>query len=97
VNSTVVYASRCGNTAAWKTRRRIMNDQVLVSAKGLEERGILKKGTAYRMAKLKLIPCSYVGSKHGGIRFSPPEVLAALRRPAEIESPAVRKEEARRS
>ncbi len=56
-----------------------MNDQ-LVTAAGLEERGILKKGTAYRMAKLKLIPCSYVGPKRGGIRFSPPEVLAALRR-----------------
>lgn len=53
----------------------------LVTAAGLEERGILKKGTAYRMAKLNLIPCSYVGPKRGGIRFSPLAVLEALRRP----------------
>ena len=58
-----------------------MTEQELVTATGLEERGILKKGTAYRMAKLKLIPCAYVGPKRGGIRFSPPEVLAALRGP----------------
>jgi hypothetical protein len=58
------------------------DEDALVTAAGLEERGILKKGTAYRMAKLKLIPCSYVGPKREGIRFSPPEVLAALRRPA---------------
>ncbi len=62
-----------------------MTEQGLVTAAGLEERGILKKGTAYRMAKLKLIPCSYVGPKRGGVRFDPPEVLAALRRPAVVE------------
>lgn len=62
-----------------------MTDQELVTATGLEERGILRKGTAYRMAKLRLIPCSYVGPKRGGIRFSPQEVLAALRRPVKVE------------
>ena len=54
----------------------------LVTAAELEERGILKKGTAYRMAKQHLIPCSRVGAKRGGIRFSPLAVLEALRRPA---------------
>ena len=54
----------------------------LVTASVLEARGILKKGTAYRMAKLNLIPCAYVGTKRRGIRFSPAEVLEALRRPA---------------
>ena len=58
-----------------------MTKEELVTAAELEKRGILKKGTAYRMAKLKLIPCSYVGPKRGGIRLSPSEVLAALRQP----------------
>lgn len=58
-----------------------MTEQELVTAAVLEERGILKKGTAYRMAKLKLIPCAYVGTRRRGIRFSPAEVLEALRRP----------------
>jgi hypothetical protein len=51
----------------------------LVTAAVLEKRGILKKGTAYRMAKLNLIPCAKVGPKRRGIRFSPADVLAALR------------------
>jgi len=67
-----------------------MNDE-LVTAAEIEERGILKKGTAYRMAKLKLIPCSYVGSKRGGIRFSPSEVLAALRQPMTVANPDVQR------
>jgi hypothetical protein len=62
-----------------------MTEQGLVTAAGLEERGILKKGTAYRMAKLKLIPCSYIGPKRGGVRFDPREVLAALKRPVVTE------------
>ena len=53
----------------------------LVTAADLEAMGILKRGTAFRMAKLNLIPCSRVGAKRGGIRFSPAEVLKALRRP----------------
>jgi excisionase family DNA binding protein len=60
----------------------IMTDQALVTASGLEERGILKKGTAYRMAKQGHIPSYAVGSKGRGIRFQVDEVLAALRRPA---------------
>ena len=62
-----------------------MTEQGLVTAGELENRGILKKGTAYRMAKLKLIPCSYVGPKRGGIRFSTTEVLTALRQPTAAE------------
>jgi hypothetical protein len=56
-----------------------MTDQALVTASGLEERGILKKGTAYRMAKLNLIPYAKVGVKGTGIRFSPLAVIEALR------------------
>jgi hypothetical protein len=56
-----------------------MQDCELVTAAVLQERGILKKGTAYRMAKLNLIPFAKVGPKRKGIRFSPAEVLAALR------------------
>jgi hypothetical protein len=64
-----------------------MAEQGLVTAAGLEERGILKRGTAYRMGKLGLIPCSYVGPKRKGVRFNVDEVLKALRRPAETEKP----------
>ena len=58
-----------------------MTEQGLVTAAELEQRGILKKSTAYRMAKLKLIPCAYVGVRRRGVRFSPAEVLQALRQP----------------
>ena len=58
-----------------------MTDQALVTASGLEERQILKKGTAYRMAKQGTIPSYVVGSKGRGIRFRVEEVLEALRRP----------------
>jgi hypothetical protein len=56
----------------------------LVSAAELEKRGILPKGTAYRMAKAGLIPSYAVGIKKGGKRFRVEEVLAALRRPAAV-------------
>lgn len=56
--------------------------QELLSAVDLERRGILSKGTAYRMAKLGLIPSYAVGPKGRGVRFRAEEVLAALRRPA---------------
>ena len=55
--------------------------QELLSAVDLERRGILSKGTAYRMAKLRLIPSYAVGPKGRGVRFRVEEVLAALRRP----------------
>ena len=56
-------------------------DQELVTAAGLEQRHILKKGTAYKMAKEGQIPSYLVGPKGRGIRFRVEEVLAALRRP----------------
>ena len=52
----------------------------LVSAVVLEQRGILTKGTAYRMAKAGQIPSYVIGTR--GVRFRVEEVLAALRRPA---------------
>jgi hypothetical protein len=57
----------------------------LVTATDLQRLGILKKGTAYRMAKLNLIPFAKVGSKRRGVRFSPADVLIALKQSAELE------------
>jgi len=57
----------------------------LVAAAVLEERGILKRGTAYRMVKAGKIPHYVVGMRTRGIRFMVDEVLAALRRPASHE------------
>ena len=63
-----------------------MTDCELVTAAGLERRKVLKKGTAYRMAKDGQIPCYLVGPKGRGIRFRVEEVLTALRRPAKDEA-----------
>ena len=57
----------------------------LVSASVLDERNILSKGTAYKMAKLGLIPAYKIGCKKRGVKFRVSEVLAALRRPASHE------------
>lgn len=54
----------------------------LVSAGTLEQRGILPKGTAYRMARMGQIPSYSVGAKGRGVRFRIEEILEALRRPA---------------
>ena len=54
-----------------------MNSELL-TAKQLEEIGVMKKGTAYRMAKAGL-PHYKVGIAKGGIRFRVDEVLSALR------------------
>ena len=43
------------------------DEDELVTAAVLEERGILKKGTAYRMAKLSLIPFAKVGPRRGDV------------------------------
>ena len=56
----------------------------LVSAATLEQRGIMPKGTAYKMAKAGQLPSYAVGAKGRGVRFNVPEVLAALRRPAGV-------------
>ncbi len=50
----------------------------LVKARVLEERRILKTGTAYRMARLGLLKTYRVGAKATGVRFRLSEVLAAL-------------------
>lgn len=47
----------------------------------LEEAGIIKRGSAYKLAKAGLIPSYAVGPKQTGVRFRRSEVLAALRRP----------------
>lgn len=57
------------------------NDQ-LVTAQELEARGIIKKGTAYKMKAAGKLNYYAVGCHGGGIRFRVDEVLAALRRPA---------------
>ena len=54
--------------------------QELVTAVLLEQRGILPKGTAYKMAKSGQIPSYAVGEKGRGVRFCVEEVLLALRR-----------------
>ena len=59
-----------------------MNSDQLVTAQELEARGIIKKGTAYRMAAAGKLIHYAVGCHGGGIRFRVDEVLAALRRPA---------------
>jgi hypothetical protein len=58
--------------------------QELVSAAALEARGILTRGTAYRMAKAGLLPSYTVGTKGRGVRFRIDEVLEALRRPMNV-------------
>jgi len=62
-----------------------MNDDQLVTAQELEARGVMKKGTAYRMAAAGKLIHYKIGCAGGGIRFRVDEVLAALRRPASRE------------
>jgi hypothetical protein len=54
----------------------------LETAAELEKAGILKKSSAYKLAKQGIIPSYLVGPKQTGVRFRRSEVLAALRRPA---------------
>lgn len=62
------------------------NNVELISAAELERRGILRKGTAYRMVKRGLLPHYAVGPKNSGIRFQVDEVLTTLRRPVTMEA-----------
>ena len=57
-----------------------MHDEPLVTARALEEKGILPKGSAYKLAKQGLIPCFTVGAKRRGVRFRISEVVEALRK-----------------
>lgn len=53
----------------------------LETAMDLERAGIVKRGSAYKLAKQGVIPSYMVGPKQTGVRFRRSEVLAALRRP----------------
>jgi hypothetical protein len=55
----------------------------LETATELDRAGIIRKGTAYKLAKNGIIPCYLVGPKQTGVRFRRSEVLTALRRPAQ--------------
>lgn len=57
----------------------------LVTAAELEARGILKRGTAFRMVRNGLLPAYRVGVTGRGLRFSVPEVVSALRRAGKSE------------
>jgi hypothetical protein len=57
-------------------------DEPLESATDLERAGIVKRASAYKLAKAGVIPSYLVGPKQTGVRFRRSEVLAALRRPA---------------
>lgn len=55
----------------------------LVTAQDLERIGVMRRGTAYRMAADGKLPHYLVGCRGRGIRFRVEEVLSALRRPAQ--------------
>jgi hypothetical protein len=57
------------------------NDESLVTAQDLERRGILRRGTAYRMAEAGKLPHYIIGCRGRGVRFRIDEVVAALRVP----------------
>jgi hypothetical protein len=56
----------------------------LETATELERAGIVKKGSAYKLAKQGIIPSYLVGPKQTGVRFRRTEVLDALRRPVVV-------------
>ena len=57
------------------------SDDRLVTAQDLERIGVMRKGTAYRMAADRKLPHYLVGCRGRGIRFRVNEVLEALKRP----------------
>lgn len=61
------------------------NEEPLVTAQELEARGVMKRGTAYRMAEAGKLPHYVVGCSGRGVRFRVEEVLATMRRPAQGE------------
>lgn len=61
----------------------MITDDRLVTAQDLERIGVIRRGTAYRMAADGKLPHYVVGCRGRGIRFRVEEVLSALRRPAE--------------
>jgi len=61
-------------------------EEPLVTANDLEDKRILKRSTAYRLAKSGAIPSYCVGPMKSGVRFRISEVLNALRRPIAAET-----------
>lgn len=57
------------------------SSEPLETATELDRAGIVKRGSAYKLAKLGIIPSYLVGPKQTGVRFRRSEVLTALRRP----------------
>ncbi len=53
----------------------------LVSARELDAKGILRRGSAYHLSRRGVIPSYLVGANRTGVRFRVSEVLEALRRP----------------
>lgn len=68
-----------------KRGKRMTDEQRLVTAADLERIGVMRKGTAYRMAADGKLPHYLVGCRSRGIRFKVHEVLAALRQPSSSE------------
>lgn len=64
------------------TNTPLHTESRLVTAKELEQLGIMPKGTAWKMAAENKLPHYVLGCKGRGIRFIIDEVLAALKRPA---------------
>ena len=64
-----------------------MLEEGLVTASQLEKRNILRRTTAYKMARRGQIPSYAIGPKGRGIRFCVSEVLEALRRTISDEKP----------
>lgn len=56
-----------------------MNHQRIISARELEQRGILKRRTALRMAQLGMLPHIRFGAKLKGVGFFQEEVIKALK------------------
>lgn len=56
-----------------------MNHQRIISARELEQRGILKRRTALRMAQLGMLPHIRFGAKLKGVGFFQEEVIRALK------------------
>jgi hypothetical protein len=59
----------------------VIDVEPLVTASELEAKGILRRTTAYRLARAGTIPSFWTGPARTGVRFRVSEVLAALRRP----------------
>lgn len=57
-----------------------MSQQRIVSARTLEELGILKRRTALRMAQLGMLPHVRFGAKLKGVGFFQDEVIEALKK-----------------